>query len=109
MLQIVSPKEPFDAIVVGSGATGGWAAKELTAAGMRVALLEAGASITPRDFTEHQQSWQLPYLGHSPLIRRGRPIQGLCYAWPAPVTWDTRNPASRTCSGRLRSILGAWH
>jgi len=80
MLQIVSPKDPFDAIVVGSGATGGWAAKELTAAGMRVALLEAGAKITPRDFTEHQQSWQLPYLGHSPRIRRERPIQGLCYA-----------------------------
>jgi choline dehydrogenase-like flavoprotein len=80
MLQIVSPTDPFDAIVVGSGATGGWAAKELTAAGMRVALLEAGAKITPRDFTEHQQSWQLPYLGRSPLIRRERPIQGLCYA-----------------------------
>ena len=43
MLQIISPKAPFDAIVVGSGATGGWAAKELTEAGMRVALLEAGA------------------------------------------------------------------
>jgi choline dehydrogenase-like flavoprotein len=80
MLQIISPQDPFDAIVVGSGATGGWAAKELTAAGMRVALLEAGAKITPRDFTEHQQSWQLPYLGRSPRIRRERPIQGLCYA-----------------------------
>jgi choline dehydrogenase-like flavoprotein len=34
--------EPFDAIVVGSGATGGCAAKELTEAGLRVALLEAG-------------------------------------------------------------------
>ena len=63
-----SPPGPFDAIVVGSGATGGWAAKELTEAGMSVALLEAGTKITPRDFTEHQQSWQLPYLGHSPRI-----------------------------------------
>ncbi|MGH9722658.1 MAG: GMC family oxidoreductase [Bryobacteraceae bacterium] len=80
MLQIVSPKDPFDAVVVGSGATGGWAAKVLTEAGMRVAMLEAGAKITPRDFTEHQQSWQLPHLGRSPLISRERPIQGLCYA-----------------------------
>src|SRR5712692_796630 len=80
MLQIVSPKEQFDAIVVGSGATGGWAAKKLTAAGMRVALLEAGKKITPKDFTEHKPSWQLPYLGRSPLIRRERPIQSLCYA-----------------------------
>src|ERR1051325_8259795 len=80
MLQIISPTEPFDAIVVGSGATGGWAAKELTEAGMRVALLEAGRKITPRDFTDHQQTWQLPYLGQSPLMRHDRPIQSECYA-----------------------------
>jgi choline dehydrogenase-like flavoprotein len=80
MLQIVSPKDPFDAIVVGSGATGGWAAKKLTAGGMRVALLEAGKKITPADFTEHKQSWQLPFLGHSPKIREERPIQSRCYA-----------------------------
>ena len=80
MLQIVSPNEPFDAIVVGSGATGGWAAKVLAEGGMKVALLEAGPKITPRDFTEHVQSWQLPYLGQSPLVNRERPIQGLCYA-----------------------------
>ena len=36
-----------DAIVVGSGAAGGWAAKELTEAGMRVLLLEAGPERTP--------------------------------------------------------------
>ena len=66
--------------MVGSGATGGWAAKKLTAAGMRVALLEAGKKITPKDFTEHKPSWQLPYLGMSPKIREERPIQSLCYA-----------------------------
>ncbi len=53
----------FDAIVVGSGATGGWAAKKLTEAGMQVALLEAGKKITPSDFTEHKQPWEMPYLG----------------------------------------------
>ena len=70
----------FDAIIVGSGATGGYAAKKLTEAGLNVAVLEAGKKITPRDFTEHVQSWQMPYLGMSPLIRERRPIQGLCYA-----------------------------
>ncbi|MDX2150789.1 MAG: GMC family oxidoreductase [Bryobacteraceae bacterium] len=70
----------FDVIVVGSGATGGWAAKQLTEAGMRVAMLEAGPKITPRDFTEHVQTWQLPYLGLNPKILRDRPIQGRCYA-----------------------------
>ena len=36
-----------DAIVVGSGAAGGWAAKELTEAGLRVLLLEAGPERKP--------------------------------------------------------------
>ena len=79
-MQVVSPREPFDAVVVGSGATGGWAAKKLTAAGMRVALLEAGGKVTPNDFTEHTPTWRMPYLGYSPEIARSRPIQSLCYA-----------------------------
>lgn len=80
MLQVNAPKDAFDVVVVGSGATGGWAAKELTEAGMKVALLEAGKKITPKDFTEHTQPWQLPYLGMSPKIFEDRPIQGRCYA-----------------------------
>jgi choline dehydrogenase-like flavoprotein len=80
MLQVSRSREPFDAVVVGSGATGGWAAKCLTEAGMRVAMLEAGRKVTPREFTEHTRSWQLDYLGHSPKVRRDRPIQSLCYA-----------------------------
>jgi choline dehydrogenase-like flavoprotein len=77
----ISPTTPvFDAIVVGSGATGGWAAKWLTENGMKVALLEAGAKVTPQDFNEHTQPWQMPYLGMSPTILRDRPIQGRCYA-----------------------------
>jgi len=39
--------ERFDAIVVGSGATGGWTAKELTERGLTVLLLEAGRAIRP--------------------------------------------------------------
>ena len=96
MSQIARSPEVFDAIVIGSGATGGWAAKKLTEAGMRVALLEAGRKITPADFTEHTQSWQLPYLGNSPNIRKDRPIQGLCYACrESNYEWfvnDTENP-----------------
>lgn len=41
----------FDAIVVGSGAAGGWAAKELSERGLRTLLLEAGRTLDPaRDF-----------------------------------------------------------
>jgi choline dehydrogenase-like flavoprotein len=81
MIQVIARgNEVFDAIVVGSGATGGWAAKELAEAGLRVCVLEAGPRITPADFTEHRESWQLKYLGHDPQKRKRRPIQGLVYA-----------------------------
>lgn len=41
----------YDAIVVGSGATGGWAALELSKAGLSVMVLEAGRALNPtRDF-----------------------------------------------------------
>lgn len=80
MSQIQTTPQVFDAIVVGSGATGGWAAKQLTESGMRVAVLEAGPKITPKDFTEHIQPYQLPYRGFSPKITDRRPIQGQVYA-----------------------------
>ena len=71
--------EMFDAIVVGSGATGGWAAKKLTESGMKVALLEAGKKITTKDFTEHKQPWDVPYLNvNRQEMLRDRPIQALC-------------------------------
>lgn len=40
----------YDAIVVGSGPSGSFAVKELTAQGLSVLLLEAGREITPKDF-----------------------------------------------------------
>src|SRR5438552_9017273 len=86
MLQIIAPKEPFDAVVVGSGATGGWAAKKLTAAGMRVALLEAGKKITPEDFTEHKPAWQLPYWGCLPRSVKNAPFRASATPAANPTT-----------------------
>ncbi|MBV8549805.1 MAG: GMC family oxidoreductase [Acidobacteriaceae bacterium] len=75
---IQKPGSVYDAVIVGSGATGGWAAKLLSEAGMQVALVEAGRRIDPSEFTEHKPAWQLPYLGHSPLVSETRPIQSTC-------------------------------
>jgi choline dehydrogenase-like flavoprotein len=73
-------QQTYDAIVVGSGATGGWAAKQLAEAGLKVALLEAGRAVTPKEFTEHLPGYKLKYRDHSPEIVRTRPVQKQCYA-----------------------------
>src|SRR6202011_5731198 len=73
-------QQVYDAVVVGSGATGGWAAKRLAEAGLKVALLEGGRAVSPKEFTEHMPSYKLKYRDHSPEIVRTRPIQKQCYA-----------------------------
>ncbi len=54
----------YDAIVIGSGITGGWAAKELTEKGMQTLVLEAGQTIEPaRDYVEHVPVWDVKFRG----------------------------------------------
>jgi choline dehydrogenase-like flavoprotein len=73
----------YDALIVGSGASGGWVAKELAEAGMEVLMLEAGPPIVPaRDFTEHTWPYQVRYrgFGDQKKMLAEQPVQRLCYA-----------------------------
>lgn len=75
-----APKNPdFDAIVVGSGISGGWAAKELTEKGLKVLVLERGKMIRHgEDYkTEHQAPWEKPFGGKPlrELYKSDYPIQ----------------------------------
>jgi choline dehydrogenase-like flavoprotein len=73
----------YDAVIVGSGASGGWVAKELTEQGLRVLLLEAGPPRLPtRDFTEHVWPYQVKFrgFGNRQALLARQPIQRLCYA-----------------------------
>ena len=76
-------RERYDAIVIGSGITGGWAAKELCERGLRTVVLEAGRDINPAvDYVEHVQPWQLRYRGYGDrrTLEREQPVQRRCYA-----------------------------
>jgi len=107
-------QQTYDAVVVGSGATGGWAAKRLAEVGLKVALLEAGRAMSSREFTEHMPSYKLKYRNHSPEVVRTRPIQRQCYAcMEYNYEWfvnDLENPYStpsdRPFSWQRLRILG---
>jgi len=76
----------YDVIVVGSGASGGWAAKVLAESGIQVLLLDCGRPQSDRNFNEHLPVYDLKYRNIkyrqqvSPIVAKTRPIQGQCYA-----------------------------
>ena len=79
----MASRKQFDALIVGSGASGGWVAKGLTEQGMEVLLLEAGPPRIPaRDFTEHVWQHQLKFrcFGDRRALAVEQPVQRLCYA-----------------------------
>ncbi|HUA14732.1 MAG TPA: GMC family oxidoreductase [Verrucomicrobiae bacterium] len=79
----MSEETTYDAIVVGSGITGGWAAKELTEKGLKTLVLEAGRPIVPeQDYVEHVPTWEMKFrgLGDRRRLQEDQPIQSTCYA-----------------------------
>lgn len=61
-------RQVYDAIIIGSGASGGMAAKQLTERGMRVLVLEAGPPVNPqRDFGSHKWPYESMYRGFGPF------------------------------------------
>ncbi len=68
----------YDAIVIGSGISGGWAVKELTENGMETLCLEAGRPIDPdKDYAEHVPIWEKTFrdLGDRKKVERDQPMQ----------------------------------
>jgi choline dehydrogenase-like flavoprotein len=54
----------YDAIVVGTGISGGWAAKELTEHGLKTLVLDRGRMVRHGDYpTALLNPWELPYGG----------------------------------------------
>ncbi len=76
---MVSPlTSKFDAIVVGSGISGGWAAKELTEKGLKVLLLERGRNVEHiKDYVNALKGpWETPHRGRDTIADKdAHPVQ----------------------------------
>jgi len=75
----------FDAIVIGSGMSGGIAAKELCERGLKTLVLERGNLVqrgNAADSTDWMRPWELPNAGEIPQeqLAADYPIQSQCYA-----------------------------
>jgi len=74
----------YDAIVIGSGMSGGWAAKELCDKGLKTLVLERGREVKHLDDypTTTMNPWEFPYRGGLPLeVNEANPIADKCYAF----------------------------
>ena len=128
----VMRRETFDAIVIGSGIAGGWAAKELSEKGLSVLVLEAGRTIDPaRDYLMNAPAFEMDYRylgdieaaqrasgGAAEVLRlrrgrgavlRGRHRQSLHHAGREAASTGSaagNSVASRSC-GAASAIAGA--
>ena len=117
---MTSPQE-YDVIVVGSGAAGGWAAKELTERGVSTLLLEAGRSLDPaRDFPTPpaKDRSKLQLMTRARAFLDGQAMQARCMSYSRLTRHlfvnDRQNPYS-TAPGapfnwyRGRQVGGRLH
>lgn len=74
----------YDAIVIGSGISGGWAAKELCEKGLKTLVLERGRNVTHlKDYpTATKHPWEFPHRNQMPLkVLEENPVVARCYAF----------------------------
>jgi choline dehydrogenase-like flavoprotein len=105
----------FDAIVVGSGISGGWVAKELCERGFKTLLLERGRNVTHRDdYLDFSTPWEVQNRGRVAQDEAAEhyAIQSKCYAFnSATKQWwvrDSEHPYE-TPAGRPFNWYRGYH
>ena len=104
----MSDTNTYDAIVVGSGMSGGWAAKELCEKGLKTLVLERGVQLRHiEDYkTALKNPWELPYNNRAATNadRAAQPIQSTLYLYDQSFFKILKD---YTLSGYFLSEIGA--
>lgn len=105
----------FDAIVIGSGITGGWVAKELCERGLKTLILERGRHVNHRtDYQDFAAPWEIPNRGMVAEEEKSEhyPIQSNNYAFSSTTKqWfvrDSEHPYS-TPPGKPYVWIRGYH
>jgi choline dehydrogenase-like flavoprotein len=105
----------FDAIVVGSGISGGWVAKELCERGLKTLVIERGRNVSHReDYLDFATPWQVPNRGmvSQEEMAQHYAIQSQCYAFNSTTKqwWvrDSEHPYA-TPADRPYSWIRGYH
>ncbi len=107
-MQIKKPTKTYDAIIVGSGAGGGMAAKVLSEAGLNIAVVEAGPFFDPADpeqKTQLRPPWESPRRGAS-NVRAFGDFDMAYGGWEIDGEPYTRVPGTRFDWFRSRMLGG---
>jgi len=103
----------FDAIVVGSGISGGWVAKELCERGLKTLVIERGHHVNHRtDYMDFSAPWDVPHRGMVPEAEEAEhyAVQSTCHAFnSATKQWwvrDSEHPYSTPADRPYRWIRG---
>jgi choline dehydrogenase-like flavoprotein len=85
-------KRTYDAIVIGSGASGGWAAKELCDKGLKTLILERGREVNHiKDYlTASKPPWEFEFRGAVPVEKR-KDYQGARFIREETLHWALKD------------------
>ena len=94
----------YEAIVIGSGISGGWAAKELGDKGVKTLVLERGRNVEHlKDYpTTNMKPWEFEHRGQMPEdVVKANPVVSKCYAFREDAAhFFVKRQRSSLCSGK---------
>ena len=102
----------YDAIVIGSGISGGWAAKEFTEKGLKTLVLERGRDVQHlKDYpTTNMNPWEFEHRGQLTAEQvKDNPVVSKCYAFREDAVHFFRDSGAGIPQEKMDRIFTAFN